>query len=141
MQTPSDTTYRVYDFNRIDASTGKTRALHVQQAMDCIDFSGNPEPEQPRSHVASFFTTVTRLVTSPYFTIEKVRFSAGMEERVPYDQPVVWIMLEGTAEIRVKDVEPVKITKGQSVLLPAKMNDPMLVTHSDCVWLEVTFPV
>lgn len=39
VQTPSDTTYRVFDFNRIDPSTGKTRALHVAPALECIDFN------------------------------------------------------------------------------------------------------
>src|SRR5687768_11697072 len=72
VQTPSDTTFRVYDFNRVDATTGKPRTLHVEQALDCIDFSGAAEPKQTRSHVAGFFTTVTRLVSSPYFKIEKV---------------------------------------------------------------------
>jgi mannose-6-phosphate isomerase len=142
VQTPSDTTFRVYDFNRIDTKTGKTRALHVQQALESIDFSGKPEPKQPRSHVAGIWTTVTRLVTSPYFKLEKVRFIEGVEEAVPYDEPVVWMMLEGQAEVRVEGMkEPTKFSRGDSVLLPAKMNKPMIRTLSDCVWLEVTFPI
>src|SRR5215217_5673649 len=43
VQTPSDTTFRVYDFNRVEAATGKPRKLHVEQALACIDFSGKPE--------------------------------------------------------------------------------------------------
>ncbi len=39
VQTPSDTTFRLYDFNRIDPATGKLRALHVEQSLECIDFS------------------------------------------------------------------------------------------------------
>lgn len=141
VQTPSDTTFRVYDFNRLDATTGKPRALHVEQALACIDFSGKPEPAQPRSHVAGFFTTVTRLVTSPYFKLEKVRFSEGVEEPLPYDQPVVWIMLEGKAQVKVDDLkEPVTFSKGDTVLLPAVMRNPILKTLTDCVWLETTFP-
>jgi mannose-6-phosphate isomerase len=140
VQTPSDTTFRVYDFNRIDATTGKTRKLHVEQALQCIDFSGK-EPQQLRSHVAGFFTTVSRLVTSPYFTIEKVRMTEGVEEPVPYDQPVVWIMLEGEAQIEVADVnEPTRIKRGETVLLPAAMKNPIITTTADCQWLEVTFP-
>ncbi len=141
VQTPSDTTFRVYDFNRVDATTGKTRTLHVDQALACIDFSGKPEPKQVRSHVAGFFTTVTRLVTSDYFKIEKVRFTEGVEEPVPYDQPVVWMMLEGKASIRVDGMkEPTEFTRGETILLPAKMKKPIIKTMTDCVWLEVTFP-
>src|SRR5829696_5889669 len=113
VQTPSDTTFRVYDFNRLE--NGKPRKLHVEEALACIAFSGAPEPEQARSHTASFFTTVTRLVTSEFFKIEKVRFVEGVEEAVPYDQPVVWMMMEGRAELRVNDVrEPVTLTRGET---------------------------
>ncbi len=141
VQTPSDTTFRVFDFNRVDPSTGEQRTLHVSQAMECIDFSGKNDPPQPRSHVAGLFTTVSRLVTSPYFKLEKVRMTEGIEEPVPYDQPVVWIVLEGSAEVRVDGMkEPTRFTRGETVLLPAEMKNPVIKTTADCVWLEVTFP-
>ena len=140
VQTPSDTTFRVYDFNRTDPSTGKPRTLHVEQALECIDFSG-AEPPQKRSHVAGFFTTVSRLVTSEHFVLEIVRMTEGIEEPVPYDQPVVWVMLQGTAEVRVDGVkDPTRFTRGDTVLLPAAMKNPVIKTTADCVWLEVTFP-
>jgi mannose-6-phosphate isomerase len=139
VQTPSDTTFRVFDFNRLES--GKPRKLHVEEALACIDFSNQDEPEQRRSHTAGFFTTVTRLVTSEFFTIEKVRFVEGVEEAVPYDQPVVWMMLEGEAQVKVDGLrEPVRFTRGETVLLPARMKNPVIKTLSDCVWLEVTFP-
>ncbi len=141
VQTPSDTTYRVFDFDRTDPGTGNPRKLHVEQALDCIDFSGAPKPPQPRSHVAGYFTTVSRLVSSPYFMLEKVRFIEGVEEPVPYDQPVVWIMLDGEAELRVADLKnPVRFERGETLLLPASMRNPTIKTLSDCQWLEVTFP-
>lgn len=143
VQTPSDTTFRVFDFNRIDSTTGKPRKLHVEQAMECIDFTGqiDKQSEQKRSHVAGYFTTVTQLVDCPYFKLEKVRMTEGVEEPVPYDQPVVWIMLEGQSQVKVKGVSEVTtISKGDTVLLPAKMNQPVVKTITDCVWLEVTFP-
>lgn len=139
VQTPSDTTFRVFDFNRLE--NGKPRKLHIQESLECIDFSGKPEPQQKRSHSASYFTTVTRLVTCPFFNIEKVRFTEGVEETVPYDQPVVWMMLEGEAQVKVDDVkEPTTLKKGETVLLPARMKNPVIKTMSDCQWLEVTFP-
>jgi mannose-6-phosphate isomerase len=141
VQTPSDTTFRVHDFNRTDPSTGKPRALHVEQALECIDFSGRGNAAQVRSHVAGYFTTVSRLVTSESFKLEKVRFTEGVEEPVPYDQPVVWVMLQGEAEVRTKGVrEPTHFKAGETVLLPAAMNQPIIKTLTDCVWLEVTFP-
>jgi mannose-6-phosphate isomerase-like protein (cupin superfamily) len=90
--------------------------------------------------VAGLHTTVTRLVTSPYFKMEKVRFAEGVEEPVPYDQPVVWIVLEGAGQIKVDGLsEATKFAAGETILLPAQMKKPVLKTISDCVWLEVTF--
>ncbi len=142
VQTPSDTTYRVFDFNRVDPSTGSTRKLHVEQALECIDFSGKEQPLQPRKHEAGVFTQVTRLVQAPQFTIEKVRMSDGVEQAIPYDQPVVWIVLHGEVAIRVRNMDaPVKASRGTTVLLPASMQQPVVQAIGDAVWLEVTFPV
>ena len=141
VQTPSDTTFRVYDFDRVDATTGQPRKLHVEQAMACIDFDAPAEPEPPRTHVAGMHTAVSRLVDSPYFRLEKVRFGEGVEQPVPYRDPVVWMMLQGRAEVRVDGQPPTTVARGDTLLLPADLRDPVLRTLADCVWLEVTFPV
>ena len=141
IQTPSDTTFRLFDFNRIDPSTGQPRKLHIAEALDAINFDPPREPPQRRDHVAGLFTTVTRLVNSPYFKLEKVRFTEGVEEPVPYDEPVIWIMLEGRARLTVDRIkEPVTLEKGETMLLPAQMENPVIKTETDCIWLEVTFP-
>jgi mannose-6-phosphate isomerase len=38
VQQNSDVTFRLYDWNHIDAKTGKPRELQVEQAIACIDF-------------------------------------------------------------------------------------------------------
>lgn len=142
VQTPSDTTYRVYDFKRIDPATGKERELHVEQALECIDFSGQESQTPPRRHEAGMFTTVTRLVEAPQFVIEKVRMHQGVEQSIPYDQPVVWMILDGQAALRVKNIDtPITVSRGTTVLLPARMTEPVVSALSDVQWLEVTFPV
>jgi mannose-6-phosphate isomerase len=143
VQTPSDTTFRVYDFDRVEPATGKKRDLHVQQAMKCIDFGTSKEPAiAARSHVAGMHSTVSSLVDSPFFKIEKVRFSEGVQQPIPYDQPVVWIFLEGSVQVASEGTpDPTKIKPGQVVLLPAGMKKPVMSTLADSVWLEVTFPI
>ncbi len=141
VQTPSDTTYRVFDFNRVDASTGKPRELHIAQALECIDFANVESKPPARKHVAGVFTTVTQLVEAPQFKIEKVRMSEGVEQAIPYDQPVVWMMLQGEVSIRVNNIDvPVLAKRGTTVLLPAKMTEPFVQAMTDSSWLEVTFP-
>jgi mannose-6-phosphate isomerase len=60
VQEPSDTTFRVFDYNRVDA-TGKPRALHVEQALAVARFG-----EQPPTHVRA--------------PIEAARFSLALYE-------------------------------------------------------------
>lgn len=141
VQTPSDITYRLFDWNRVDAQTGKPRELHVEQGLACIDFDHPVPPEEQRSHVASVWTTVTRLVTSPSFIIERVRMIEGYDGEIPYAQLVVWMVLAGRGEITFADGrEQLAFSAGDTVVLPAGLADARLRTLADCLWLEVTVP-
>lgn len=141
IQTPSDVTYRVFDWNRVDSATGQPRELHVEQALECIHFGPVDESAQQRSHVASNWTTVTRLVRCESFLIEKVRMVAGVEQRIPYAEPVVWIVLQGQGKVvSGRAREALSFKPGDTVLLPAALEDPLVVLDEDSVWLEVTIP-
>ena len=49
VQQSSDTTYRVYDYNRPDPKTGTTRQLHVKEALASLNFNDHePKPENPK---------------------------------------------------------------------------------------------
>ena len=143
VQTPSDITYRLYDWGRV--RPGADAGLHIEQGLACIRTAIDFAPFERRSHVASVFTTVTRLVTCPSFIIEKVRFAGQVEMDIPYAELVCWIILEGQSEIQYgetsaaeRGVEP--FAKGDVVLLPAGLEQPRLKTLTDCAWLEVTIP-
>lgn len=143
IQTPSDITYRVYDFGRVDPSTGRERELHLDQALECIDFSGAPIPGEERSHVASVWTAVTRLVTCDSFQIERVRMVEELDMPIPYGGMVVWVVLEGDGQIEMPKSASDGVTRfsrGDVVLLPAGLHDASLHTDTQCLWLEVTVP-
>jgi mannose-6-phosphate isomerase len=136
IQTPSDITYRLYDWGRV--RDGADAGLHVEQALASVR-DIDPAPFERRSHVAGIFTTVTRFVDCPSFVIEKVRFIADMEQDIPYAEPVVWIVLEGRGEIQFSGGRET-FSRGDVVLLPAALKGSRLRTLADCVWLEVTIP-
>ncbi len=136
VQTPSDTTFRVYDWGRTD------RELHIEQAMQCITF-GPPDVREyeKRSHVAGMFTAITRLVLCDYFRIEKVRMCEGFEQQLPYDQPSIWMVQSGRGTIMPGNgAAPVDFGAGETLLVPANLDDAIVKLHEDTVWLEVTFP-
>ena len=143
VQTPSDTTFRVYDWGR-PASAG--RELHIEQAMACIEFGpARTAPYEKRSHIAGMFTAVSHLVSCEHFRIEKVRMAEGYEQEIPYDQPTIWMVLEGRGWISPsKDakpgLKPVDFQRGDTLLIPAGSDDAHVRLDADTIWLEVTFP-
>lgn len=143
VQTPSDVTYRTYDWGRVDPSTGRPRKLHLDEAMACIDFDApSPPPMQERTHVGTVSTAVTRLVSCPSFMIEKVRMSEGTRREVPYEEPVVWIVLEGRGRIEWSHgAQSCAFRKGNVVLLPSALQQAFVNIDEPTQWLEVTVPI
>ncbi|MCH8147362.1 MAG: class I mannose-6-phosphate isomerase [Planctomycetes bacterium] len=142
VQTPSDITYRVYDWNRIDPSTAEPRELHLEQALSCISFDTAPfDGEQPR-HVASVWTAVTSLVRCDSFVIERVRMVGGVDQGVLTEEFAIWIVLDGRGSVVCagRD-EPVKFQRGDTLLIPAALKEGRVQTFEDSMWLEIKVPV
>lgn len=133
VQTPSDTTYRVFDFNRIDPASGKLRALHVKQALDCIDF----DTDATKNYVPPGNDDAT-IVTAPQFTL--LRRSAAGEEKISVvtGEPRVLIFLEGSGTIG-GGKSPTEFSRGDTVLIPATVNGT-IESKSPLRWLEVLLP-
>ena len=110
IQTPSDTTYRVFDWNRVDDS-GKPRQLHIEQALESIHFD-MPDDELP-------VTTVGRLVNSEYFKIDKGHQAKNCEILLSPGRMKTLIFLSGSGIIMGSDVGPVEFKAGDCLLIPA----------------------
>ncbi len=142
VQTPSDITYRVYDWDRVDSKTGKGRDLHIDESLECINFGPPPEAQQPRSHVASVWTTVSQLVRCESFIIERVRMVEGVEQDIPTGEMIVWIVLDGSGEVSYDNHRrSLSFGRGDTVLIPAGLGAARMKTHAECIWLEVTVPL
>ncbi|MEM8739191.1 MAG: type I phosphomannose isomerase catalytic subunit [Planctomycetota bacterium] len=141
VQTPSDTTYRVYDWGR----TG--RELHVDQAIDCIHF-GPPDVSEyelfttlpSKNGGSGGGATVERLVACEFFRIDKVTADAGYDDGAGEDQPTVWMVLDGEGELTCDGHEPTTFGPGDTILLPPGMTDGQVAVTSNAQWLEVSFP-
>lgn len=108
IQTPSDTTYRVYDWGR----TG--RELHIEQAMACIDFG----PPPPAARVPSGMAR-GRLVTTEFFEVDSLTITKlGCSPLAMGSRATVVTMLEGHADLRAGGGSTL-ICAGQTALVPA----------------------
>ncbi|MFA9479162.1 type I phosphomannose isomerase catalytic subunit [Phycisphaerales bacterium AB-hyl4] len=135
VQTPSDTTFRVYDWGRIG------RELHVDQALACITF-GPPESwkYEKLSLLNHNGTSRTRLVVCEYFRIDRIEAGPGFDEELSYNQPAVWMVLAGEARLTCDAAEPVTLTSGRTVYIPPGMPNARLHVTEPLDWLEITFP-
>lgn len=69
IQQTSDTTYRLYDYNRRD-SNGNLRQLHVRQAAECIDYTVREDYRQTYKHEKMYvYHWWSVSISKPHFTI------------------------------------------------------------------------
>jgi mannose-6-phosphate isomerase len=109
IQTPSDTTYRVFDFNRVD-DTGKPRQLHIEEALESIHFDASED---------NLSTTTGRLVDCKYFKIDKGHQEQNCELLLSAGKMKTLIILAGLGTILPTEGNPVEFKAGDTILVPA----------------------
>ena len=118
IQQNSDTTYRVYDWNRVGVD-GQPRPLHVDQALDVINF-GQVEPELCPPEPLAKNGGVSRwlLCQNEYFTVERVTLEPGavFEGDCAGDSLEIWGALDGSAAVNDLSINAIQFT-----LLPAAL--------------------
>ena len=118
MQQNSDTTYRVYDWNRVGLD-GKPRELHVEKALDVIDFDASPN--EGVSHVGE--SERQTIMDCKYFTTEAITLAGNsVTESVSPERFEILCAVEGAGKIMWSGGE-MDIVAGTSLLLPAAMGD------------------
>ncbi len=109
IQTPSDTTYRVFDWNRLQ--NGKPRQLHIEQALESIHFGQDADKLSVKSS--------GRLVDCEYFKVDKITAAANSASNISRGMKVLMI-INGKGEIIAANTKPVDFSKGETILLPAE---------------------
>jgi mannose-6-phosphate isomerase len=133
IQQSSDTTYRLYDWDRIDAA-GMTRELHTQQGLDAIDFE--VAPHYKTRYSAQKNRTAT-LVNVPQFTTNLLEFDKPVNKNFEeVDSFVIYMGVGGTSKLTWGE-DSMEIKTGEAVLLPNVMEDIVLVPDGHAKLLEV----
>ncbi|MCH2161536.1 MAG: class I mannose-6-phosphate isomerase [Phycisphaerales bacterium] len=122
VQTTSDTTFRVWDWNRNDPN----RPLHIEQAMGSMRFgAAQDQGGRPILDAGEIPPVVVggigsqRACTAPEFTIDLQAIGEGEHAIETDDRPVILICLEGNGTIRSAAGEA-RLRKGDVVLVPAR---------------------
>jgi mannose-6-phosphate isomerase len=112
IQQNSDTTYRVFDWNRTDPITGNARELHVAEAMQCIDFEDvQPKVIQSEGEL---------MLSDTLFEIRKWNLNQP-REAAPFGQFAIVCCLKGTL-----CCANIALNPGEIFLVPAHLQDRQL---------------
>ena len=138
VQTPSDTTFRVFDWNRLGPD-GKPRTLHVEPALACIDFTGCALANEPITQPSP---AGTRVAVCEHFTLDRVELPQNQQRPIAGDL-AIWIVLEGQAVLTCDasgTACTTAIVRGDTILLPSNMKEFRVKSITDCQILTVGIP-
>ena len=116
IQQTSDITYRLYDFDRVDAN-GNTRELHVDLALEAINYDRMEAKKEYSKNV----NESNEVVNCSYFTTNFIPLDGEISVSKTGETFTVYMCVEGSFEI-TQDNSKLQYVKGDTVLLPAAMN-------------------
>lgn len=139
IQTPSDTTFRLFDWGRAG------RPLHVREALECVHIGPPPRLAPIRSDGSPRF----RLVETDAYSIFELTLLGGTEAKLenvppfPVGGPMVWMCLRGEGRIEAVDgsYRPTPFQAGSTILFPAGLGPSRFIIARDTTILEARFPV
>ena len=116
VQQKSNTTYRIFDYNRRDAQ-GNLRELHTQQAADCIDYTVLPDYQ---THYQPVLNQPEELVSCAYFTTRLLDVDGTISRTLREGDPqTVFIIMSGEASLRCDQAEAVQLNTHDVVAVEA----------------------
>ena len=164
IQQPSDVTYRIFDWNRVDEQ-GNSRELHVDEAFDAIHFEGEPIQNESdasnaeTSHELSSttpvddtvkntlpagkvnyeekFNTTSKLLRSDFFNLNEIFFEKPLKKTyTEIDSFIIYMCIEGHVHTFTDD-EQFELRTGEVMLVPASISELNLIPEGKSRLLEV----
>lgn len=135
IQQASDTTFRLYDWDRVDAD-GNSRPLHIEQALDVIDYKSGavsickPSPETSQG--------LSRLVDCDKFVLDRMVRHGSYE--TPSDEQFRIVTIPSGSAILEYDGELMMLGAGETALVPALHVPVTLYLNEDSVALLAALP-
>jgi mannose-6-phosphate isomerase len=132
VQQNSDTTYRVFDWNRVGLD-GKPRELHIPESLASIDFNDFEPGLIPRCAADA---KVCTLVRDPLFSVDACRAGGGEEtELTPSAMQIIGVV-SGRLRVRHAGTD-VHLAAGQFCLVPASLTGVSVIAEDSSTYLRV----
>jgi mannose-6-phosphate isomerase len=137
LQQTSDTTYRVYDWDRLGLD-GKPRELHLDKALACTQFDVCPQAKvNYRVRKETPGITISRMIQVPYFSLDKLHLrEAGMGNdnfTIDYDAPHLLTVTNGAGMLYDANsaYDAIPLTAGMSAFVPARLGPYMIIPDGE----------
>ena len=128
IQQPSDVTYRISDFGRVDAA-GRPRELHTEQAREAIDFRVESDY---RTRYVRRENQEVRLASTPYFSTSLYEVDRPIAcDWSPLDSFVCLIFIKGKACLLDRHGSETTLHQGETVLIPALSKKVEMIREAD----------
>ncbi len=138
VQQNSDVTFRLDDWNRVDARTGQPRPLQIDQAMACIDFTRGPVGPVTPKREESQDVPRERMVMCEQFGVWRMRggspFTVGA-----VDVPRVLVCLDGMGDLQHQDAN-YSVGRDDVMILPAALDASTFQPRGSVNLLELSLP-
>ncbi len=147
VQTPSDTTFRLFDWNRIDSHTGRPREMHLEQALRSIHFEPVAKSMmKQKSAVATAWGSTPKvqvecLGVTEDFVIDRVILNDGVDFSMALGELVIWMTLSGLGRLLhpVSGLE-INVRRWDTVVFPAAVTACRWISEGPMEALVVTLP-
>lgn len=138
VQTPSDVTYRAYDWDRAGLD-GRPRELHIEAAIANTRYDVTPAMVRPPvERVATALGTGQRVARTARYVMDVYDTPTERRVNVPAGELRVWMVLEGAVGLETAAVST-HARAGDVVLIPAAASVAATV-QAGSRWLDVTLP-
>ncbi|MCK4852622.1 MAG: class I mannose-6-phosphate isomerase [Bacteroidales bacterium] len=134
IQQTSDRTYRIYDWDRL-GKDGKPRELHIEHALNVLDFKAHSAYKTSYQKIQN---ASVNLVDCPYFTTRLIHFDKRFErDYEAIDSFVIYMCLSGDLEIQYNSENRTRLSKGDTILIPAVIKNLSLIPYENSSLLEI----
>lgn len=135
IQQASDTTFRLFDWNRVDAE-GIPRPLHIEQSLAATDYLRGPVSPQVPHPLGE--PGVERLVECDKFILDRLRLDG--ERMIGGDDRMHMLVVVAGAVEAESDPTAEVLAAGQSALIPAAAGKVTLRTQGSAMVLDIHLP-
>lgn len=135
IQQASNTTFRVFDWNRVDKD-GKPRDLHIEQSIETTNFDLGPVA--PAVSSDTDFENAKTLVTDPKFVLR--RWQIDHETKIKCEDSFhILAVINGSITVS-NDPSGMPLTMGQTMLVPASQSSFTLSPNEKTELLDIYIP-